>query len=171
MTTIEKIAKAETLPTLTAMYLADISESRGKQDLFTAQAPQKLKVLREHALIQSAVSSSRIEGVEIDQVRINPVILGKPILKNRDEEEVYGYRLALNWIHNDHKNILINEKAIINLHKLVKGKIWDAGKFREKPSNIIETYPNGQSRIRFKTLEHQKIVSAKIGRASCRERV
>jgi len=160
MTTIEKITQAETLPALTAMYLADISESRGKQDLFTAQAPQKLKALREHSLIQSALSSSRIEGVEIDQARVNPIILGNPILKNRNEEEVYGYRQALNWIHNNHENILINEKTITNLHKLVKGKIWDAGKFREKPSNIIEMYSNGKSRIRFKTLDHQKIVSA-----------
>ena len=49
-----------TIPTRTSWYLADLSESRGKQDLFTHQSPQKLKVLREHALIESAVSSNRL---------------------------------------------------------------------------------------------------------------
>lgn len=160
MTTLEKIENSDTIPTLTAMCLANISESRGKQDLFTSQSPQKLKVLREHALIQSAVSSSRIEGVEIENARVKPVILGKPTLKNRNEEEVYGYRQALNWIHSDYENIPISEKTIKKFHKLVKGDIWDAGKFREKPGDIIETYPDGRSRIRFQTLEHQKINQA-----------
>ena len=157
MTTIEQIIKSETIPNITSMYLADISESRGKQDLFTTQTPQKLKTLREHALIQSAVSSSRIEGVEIDNKRIKPIILGTPTLKNRDEEEVFGYRQALDWIHRDHDKIKVNEKTIMHLHKLVKGEMWDAGQFREKSSDIIETYANKPVRIRFKTLDAGKI--------------
>ena len=54
----------ETIPAATCWYLADLGEARGKQELFTRQSPQKLKVLRENALIESAVSSNRIEGVE-----------------------------------------------------------------------------------------------------------
>ncbi len=42
-----------TIPARTAWYLSDIGEARGKQELFTHQAPQKLKTLREHALIES----------------------------------------------------------------------------------------------------------------------
>jgi hypothetical protein len=38
-------------------YLADLGEFRGKQELYTRQSPQRLKILREHALIESAVSS------------------------------------------------------------------------------------------------------------------
>ena len=44
-----------TVPTVTAWYLADLGEARGKQQLFVRQSPQRLKVLREHALIESAV--------------------------------------------------------------------------------------------------------------------
>ena len=36
-----------------------------------------------------------IEGVNADQSRIDTLILGKPLLKDRDEEEVRGYRDAL----------------------------------------------------------------------------
>ena len=54
----------DVIPAVTSWYLADLGEARGKQELFTKQSPQRLKALREHALIESAVSSNRIEGVE-----------------------------------------------------------------------------------------------------------
>jgi hypothetical protein len=62
--------KPESVSAITSWYLADLGEARGKQELFTRQSPQKLRVLREHALIESAVSSNRIEGVEVDQSRV-----------------------------------------------------------------------------------------------------
>jgi hypothetical protein len=54
-------AEPPAIPTRAAWYLADLGEARGKQELFTRQSPQKLKLLREHALIESAVSSNRFE--------------------------------------------------------------------------------------------------------------
>ena len=54
---------------ITASYLADLGEARGKQELFTKQAPQRLKALREHAIIESAIASNRIEGVVVDPAR------------------------------------------------------------------------------------------------------
>ena len=93
--------KIENIPTATSWYLADLGEAKGKQELFTKQSPQKLKVLREHALIESAVSSNRIEGVVVDENRIATVVFGKTQLKDRDEEEVRSYRTALDWIHRD----------------------------------------------------------------------
>ena len=50
------------IPASTSWYLADLGEFRGKHALYTQQSPQRLKTLREHALIESAVSSNRIEG-------------------------------------------------------------------------------------------------------------
>src|SRR6059036_2620576 len=92
-------ARPETVPATTSWYLADLGEARGKQELFTRQSPQRLKVLREHAIIESAVSSNRIEGVTIEQARVRPVVIGKGRLRDRDEEEVRGYRNALGLVH------------------------------------------------------------------------
>ncbi|MBW2238112.1 MAG: Fic family protein, partial [Deltaproteobacteria bacterium] len=58
------IAGLDTIPVMTSWYLADISEAKGKQELYERQSPQRLKSLKEHALIESAISSNRIEGVE-----------------------------------------------------------------------------------------------------------
>ncbi|HRE19362.1 MAG TPA: Fic family protein, partial [Rhodocyclaceae bacterium] len=61
---MQQFAMGQTaIPASTAWYLADLGEFRGKQELYTRQSPQRLKALREHALIESAVSSNRIEGV------------------------------------------------------------------------------------------------------------
>jgi len=153
MQTIAKFSEGlKTIPATVTWYLADIAESKGKQDLYTNQSPRKLKVLREHALIESAVSSNRIEGVEIDRKRIGTVIFGRPLLKDRNEEEIQGYRDALQWIHIDNKTIHLNETTIRKLHNMSRGEIWDSGKYKEKDGDIIERLPNGDTRVRFKTV-------------------
>lgn len=148
--------KIETIPASTSWYLADLSESRGRQELFTRQAPQRLKALREHALIESAVSSNRIEGVVVDPRRVKAIVLGKQLLHDRNEEEVRGYRNALDLIHRKGKDIPLSEKTVLDLHRLIRGDIWDAGRYKEKDSDIIEKYPDGRVRIRFKTVKAAK---------------
>ena len=89
------------VPAGASWYLADLGEFRGKQELYTHQSPQRLKTLREHALIESAVSSNRIEGVIVETRRVRELVFGTPLLRDRDEEEVRGYRDALKLIHED----------------------------------------------------------------------
>ena len=154
MTTLRQFSKKpEAIPAITSWFLADLGEARGKQELFTRQSPQKLKVLREHALIESAISSNRIEGVEVEQSRIHTVVFGKSLLKDQDEEEIRGYRDALKLIHERGKNIPISEETILKLHRTIRGDISDAGKYKEKNGDIIEKYPDGRERVRFKTVE------------------
>ena len=151
MKTLEQFSKGlTTLPASVGWYLSDLGVAVGKQQLFTRQSPQRLKVLREHALIESAVSSNRIEGVEIDAKRIGTVLFGKPTLNDRDEEEVRGYRKALDLIHTRGEKLDVSEKTIKHLHELSRGEIWDAGKYRLKGADIIEKYPDGRERVRFK---------------------
>lgn len=129
----------ESIPATTSWYLADLGEARGKQELFTRQTPQILKVLREHALIESAVSSNRIEGVTVDQSRIRTIVFGKSHLRDRDEEEVRGYRNALKIIHEQAVKLPVSEDTICRLHKLTKGEMGDAGQYKEKASDILRS--------------------------------
>jgi len=153
METLKKFSeKPETIPSSTAWYIADIAEACGRQKLYTRQVPQRLKALREHALIESTVSSNRIEGIEIDQKRVGTIVFGKPLLRDRDEEEVRGYREALNLIHQGANDIHISVETILKLHRITRGEIWDAGKYKEKDGDIIEKYRDGRERIRFKTV-------------------
>jgi fido (protein-threonine AMPylation protein) len=138
------------VPLATAWSLAELGQAIGRQELFTKQSPQKLKTLREHALIESAVSSNRIEGVEVDQKRIGTLVFGKAALRDRDEEEVRGYRDALNLIHTRGAGLPVTEKTIRELHRLARGEIWDAGKYKEKDGDIIERFADGRERVRFR---------------------
>jgi len=152
MTLRQFAARPEMVPAATSWYLADLGEARGKQELYTRQLPQRLKVLREHALIESAVSSNRIEGVTVDQARIGTLVFGKPLLRDRDEEEVRGYRDALKWIHERGAAIPISKETILRLHSMTRGHIWDAGRYKEKDGDIIERFADGRERVRFKTV-------------------
>ena len=160
MKTLQQLANARKVPTTTAWYLADLSEARGKQELFIKQSPQRLDVLRKHALIESAVSSNRIEGVTIEQSRVKAVVLGKSLLHDRDEEEIRGYRDALTWIHEQHEKLPVTEKTILQLHLISRANIGDAGKYKQKDSDIIEKSPDGRVRVRFRTVSARKTAAA-----------
>jgi Fic family protein len=141
------------IPGSTSWYLAELGEFRGKQELYTRQAPQRLKTLREHALVESAVSSNRLEGVEVEPGRVRDILVSpKPLFKDRDEEEVRGYREALSLIHGNTADLPISEDTVCRLHSLTRGQIWDAGRYKSKDSDIIERYTDGRERIRFRTV-------------------
>jgi Fic family protein len=156
MMTLRHFAEqAPTIPAATSWYLADVAQALGNQELFTKQSPQKLKVLREHALIESAVSSNRIEGVEVDQARVGTIVFGKAALRDRDEEEVRGYRDALNLIHTEEAGLPISEDTIRKLHSLSRGGLGDAGEYKRMDNDILEVFPDclgrGRSAIWKKT--------------------
>jgi Fic family protein len=158
MMTLRQFAEPpEAIPTATSWYLADLGQALGKQELFTKQAPQKLKAMREHALIESAISSNRIEGVEIDGARVGTVVFGKRHLRDRDEEEVRGYRKAHDLIHTRAAKLPIVETTIRKLHSLSRGGLGDAGEYKETENDIIEVLPNGRRCLRFRTVRAGKV--------------
>lgn len=154
----------QSIPQSTAWYLADLGEYLGKQELYMRQVPQKLKALKEHAIIESAVSSNRIEGVNIEPSRIKEVVFGKAHLRDRDEEEVRGYRKALELIHTKSGSLEMSEDTLRELHRLARGGIGDAGEYKSRDSDIIERYSDGRVRILFKTVpvketpQHMKLL-------------
>ena len=149
------------IPPTTAWYLSDLGEFRGKQELYTRQSPQRLKALREHALIESAVSSNRIEGVLVEPSRLRDVLVAqRPLFRDRDEEEVRGYRDALELIHRESPTLSMSDATVCRLHALTRGQIWDAGKYKEKDGDIIERYPDGRERVRFRTVPARQTPAA-----------
>ncbi|MBQ6009838.1 MAG: Fic family protein [Kiritimatiellae bacterium] len=151
------LPKLESMPLVVTWTLQSIAEKRGCQELYTRQSPDKLRRLREYAMIESAVASNRIEGVEVDQDRVGTIVFGNGIMKDRDEEEVRGYRRALELIHTSSGDLPLSVEMICRLHALTRPSIWDSGKIREKECEIIQTYPDGTSRVRFRAIAPSKI--------------
>ena len=149
------------LPLGTVWMLENLAESKGRQDLFEAQAPQILKALREMAFVESAESSNRIEGVTVGRGRLRPLVLGDSQPRDRSEQEIVGYRKALSWIHTEHEHIEIDPKTIRRLHEMAQGgTIGGAGEWKKKQSDIIEIFPDGSRRVRFYTLPPKNVPDA-----------
>lgn len=160
---ISVLSRLDSVPINVTWMLQSIAEKRGHQELYTQQSPEQLRRLREYAMIESAVASNRIEGVTVDQDRVGTVIFGNGIMKDRDEEEVRGYRKALDLIHNDAMSMNLSLETICKLHALSRPSVWDSGKFREKPCEIVQTYPDGTSRVRYRAVAPEEIVEKLSG--------
>jgi len=132
-----------------AWYIAELEEAREKQELFRRRSPRTLEALREHALNESALSSNRIEGVTVDPARVETVLFEKSELRDQNEEEVRGYRKALERIHQGHANEHVSIGTIQELHRVARAGLGDAGTFKTRDSDIIERYADGSVRVRF----------------------
>jgi Fic family protein len=138
------------IPVGTAWLLGSCMEARGKQDLWLRQKPEVLEVLREQAIIQSVESSNRIEGVTIPADRLRPVVLGKVKPRDRSEEELAGYRQAIDWIFSRKRKVSVIPAVIQRLHTLAQGGFsGDAGEWKKRDNEIIEILPNGERKIGF----------------------
>jgi Fic family protein len=152
--------KPASIPAATAWYLADLAEARARHALLARQSPRKLETLREHAMIQSALSSNRIEGVEVQRARIHAVLQSRARLLDRNEEEVRGYRDALALIHERNLKLPISERTILRLHSMVRAGAGDAGAYKRRDSDIIERSPDGRTRVRFRTVPASRTPAA-----------
>lgn len=150
LTLREETFEQAALPVSTSWLLADCMEFRGKQDLWSRQRPEVLETLRQQAMIQSVESSNRIEGVTVSPDRLAPLALGKTRPRDRSEEELSGYRRALDWIYARKAPVPIDARTIRHLHALSHAGAGDAGEFKSRDNEIIEILPDGQQRIRFK---------------------
>ena len=145
----KKLAETS-IPVGTGWLLGSCMEARGKQDLWLRQKPEVLEALREQAIIQSVESSNRIEGVTIPADRLRPVVIGKVKPRDRSEEELAGYRQALDWIFSRKRQVSIIPKVIQRLHGLAQGGFSvDAGEWKKRDNEIVEILPNGERQIRF----------------------
>jgi Fic family protein len=149
------------LPQSTVWLLETLAESKGKQPLYEKQAPRLLKTLQEIALLEGTESSNRIDGVTIEPERLRPLVLGKARPRDRSEEEIIGYRNALNWIHANHEKVPIEPETLRRLHALAQeGMIGDAGKWKESQNEIVELDPDGRLEVRFQPVEPALVPSA-----------
>lgn len=139
-----------TMSPATAWLLGECMQARGQQEMWMRQRPEVLVALREQAMIQSVESSNRIEGVTVAVDRLRPVVLGMVRPLDRSEEELAGYRKALEWIFSRKRRVPLSPDAIRKLHALAQGgATGDAGQYKSRNNEIIEILPGGERRVRF----------------------
>lgn len=136
-------------------YIAQIHEHKGRQELFLRQKPVELNRLIEIAKIQSTESSNRIEGIVTTNPRLKQLLADKTTPKNRDEEEILGYRNVLNLVHENYEAIPVRANYILQLHRdmLKYTDLSYGGRFKTTPNEIAMVLASGERITLFKPLE------------------
>ena len=135
-------------------YIAAIYREVGKQEQYLKQRPEELEKLVEIAKIQSTEASNAIEGIVTTNTRIKQLVEEKTTPKNRDEQEIAGYRDVLNVIHDNFDVIPISKNYILQLHKIMYSHMNNplAGQTKNVQNYISATYPEGHTEILFTPL-------------------
>lgn len=132
-------------------YLRTIGEYKGKEELYIKQSPDILEKLLESAMVESADSSNRIEGIIAPHERVKMIVKSNAIPRNRSEQEIAGYRDVLNLIHQSHKDIPLSENVILQFHSMLYRYTNIKSGFWKKINNeIVDRNPDGTKVIRFK---------------------
>ena len=131
--------------------ISKIHEYKGKQSYLLDTKKDTLATLLKVAKIQSTSASNKIEGIYTSDKRINELVNKKLEPKNRNEEEIAGYRDVLSLIHENYNYIDITLNTILQLHRdLYKYTGYSyGGKFKNYQNYIEETNENGEKKIRF----------------------
>ena len=134
--------------------VAAIYKEAGKQELYLKQRPEELEKLVEIAKIQSTEASNAIEGIVTTNTRIKQLVSEKTAPKNRDEQEIAGYRDVLNLIHEDFDAIPIAKNYILQMHKIMYSHMNNplAGRTKSVQNYISATYPDGHTEVLFTPL-------------------
>lgn len=135
-------------------YIAAIYKEAGKQELYLKQRPEELEKLVEIAKIQSTESSNAIEGIVTTNTRIKQLVEEKTTPRNRDEQEIAGYRDVLSIIHENFDAIPLSRNYILQLHKIMYSHMNNpiAGQTKNVQNYISATYPDGHTEILFTPL-------------------
>lgn len=140
---------SETLSLIAAIY-----KEAGKQEMYLKQRPDELEKLVEIAKIQSTEASNAIEGIVTTSTRLKQLVAEKTTPKNRNEQEIAGYRDVLAIIHESFDAIPITQNFILQMHKILYSHMSNplAGRTKNVQNYISATYPDRHSKILFTPL-------------------
>ncbi len=134
--------------------IAAIYKEAGKQELYLKHRPEEFNKLVEIAKIKSTEASNAIEGIVTTNTRIRQLVEEKTTPKNRDEQEIAGYRDVLSVIHESFDAIPLSRNYILQLHKIMYSYMNNpmAGQTKSVQNYISATYPDGHTEVLFTPL-------------------
>jgi Fic family protein len=151
-------------PRLDGKQLTEAMRLVGEIDVFKGHwrklqeiRAEKLAQLRQVTTIESAGSSTRIEGAELSDQEVARVLQGLSLesFRARDESEVRGYGDLLQLIFDSYREIPFDENHIKQLHKiLLSYSEKDArhrGGYKTQDNHVEARYPDGRIEVIFRT--------------------
>lgn len=131
--------------------LRTIDIGRGSETLYQDKLPALLTSLAARARVESIEASSAIEGVVVqDRARAAEIVAGKSErLRDRSEQELAGYRAALDYLYQEPWRPL-NLGLILHLHRLLfQFTQVPGGQLKQIENLVVDKLPDGTKVKRF----------------------
>ena len=108
--------------------------------------------MEKRARFQSAKSSNAIEGIVTTDERIYAIVNQNSVPLNQTEEEIAGYRDALNVVHSSYQSLSVNEDTLLNLHRILlqRAKPDAKGHYKTEDNVIMEVRSDGTRSVCFR---------------------
>ena len=141
------------VPAPVAVALGGIDRAQGREGALRERGPETLSALREIARIQSVESSNAIEDIIAPNERIRELVTRGARPENRPEEEIAGYRAALDTIDSSAASMPFKPSVVEQLHRdLYQFTNTPAGRWKTVENSIQEIKPDGVRVVRFQTV-------------------
>ena len=110
--------------------------------MYLKQRPEELERLVEIAKVQSTEASNAIEGIVTTSTRIRQLVEEKTAPRNRDEQEIAGYRDALNIIHENFDAIRLRGTTFCSCISFVQPHEQPYGGADKKRAELYQRHPS-----------------------------
>lgn len=138
-----------------------IYESNHKSLDMEHKYPALYSNLHERAVIDSTISSNRIEGIWTSPKREKELLSEHSEPLNHSEQEISGYRDAIIFISNHFDEIDISEATVKYLHSLLMYYSQDnKGEYKKSDNQITATYEDGSKAILFEPISAYEVETA-----------
>ncbi len=131
--------------------LRTVDTGRGNEALYRDKLPALQTSLADRARVASIEASSAIEGVVVeDRARAAAIVAGSAEqLRDRSEQELAGYRAALDYLYQEQWRPL-NVGLILHLNRLLFQYAPAAGgQFKQTENLVVDAMPDGTKIKRF----------------------
>lgn len=139
--------------TAVTRLVGSIDELKGHWRKLGEMQAERLATMRNVTVIQSAGSSTRIEGARLSDDQVAGVLQGLAVeaFLQRDEAEVRGYAETLQLIFESWRDIPLTENHIKQLHgRTLAYSTADArhrGEYKKSANPIVAAHPDGRQEL------------------------
>jgi len=140
------------LPASLVSITASIYSLRTMSDTREDSYSEIFTELEKVAKVQSVKSSNEIEGIVTSDSRIAAIVNESSAPLSHDEQEIAGYRDALNAVHLGYNDMDLSESTILRLHEIMMSytSYEFGGRFKTDDNVILEIDSSGTRSVRFR---------------------
>ncbi len=137
------------IPQDIARIMSEIAGIRSLEGVRRTNYPKDYARMESIARLASIKYSNEIEGIATSDERLEEIIIRGGAPRNHSEEEIAGYRDALNLIHAEIDRLSFDRNTILDLHSMLHTKGSDKRAFKDRDNAIISMDQTGRRCLVF----------------------